>query len=190
MVQAILKLVNKGLAEPTPRDQKGSVGGENKFLAEAKSHLFNVHYILLQAAESAEVRSNAGSNTGVETRDHDRKGERLCDFHEKEEAKTCNLTLVEVASLRLYTSSSFSLVNQPLRKSSMFTKEQRTENKHPLAFVTYHISNGLKKLRAMNFKIGETQDLSKADYLWRGLKDVAVSDHVRSLSLRIRDSKE
>eukprot|EP00959_Pyramimonas_sp_CCMP1952_P018709 395340-Pyramimonas_sp.AAC.1 len=52
------------------------------------------------------------------TRDRGNMGLSLDDFCGKPEAKIAKLSRAEVAALRLYTSSSFRLVNNPLRARS------------------------------------------------------------------------
>ena len=63
--------------------------------------------------------------------------------------------------------STFTLINNPLR----FGKD--TE-KHPLAVTVYHLHNGLKKLRALNFHQGPSRTAFRPFYLWRGMKDMKV----------------
>jgi len=122
-----------------------------------------------------------------------------------------------VASLRLYTTSSYTLINNPLRKSYGMSAAELQRRPHPLAVTTFHITSGLKKLRALNFRSFRESSLNKDDtlrapdaaapgvpggrtlkrqntigsqiqtsahsidkYLWRGLKDLTVSDHFMS----------
>jgi hypothetical protein len=81
------------------------------------------------------------------------------DHASKKDAAEINLTLrpspcrrlVEVAALRLYTTSTFKLVNGPLRDSGIKNADEVHKEPHPLAVTTYHITAGLKKLRALNF---------------------------------------
>ena len=54
--------------------------------------------------------------------------------------------MAEVGSLRLYTTSTFHLVNNPLRTRAAV---------HPLAVTVLHISRGLKKLRALHMSTDE-----------------------------------
>jgi hypothetical protein len=131
------------------------------------------------------------------------------DHASKKDAAEINLTLrpspcrrlVEVAALRLYTTSTFKLVNGPLRDSGIKNADEVHKEPHPLAVTTYHITAGLKKLRALNFNNltssiaqGEQQlpprtkrapsaltrpqseSTLRGQYLWRGMKDLAVSD--------------
>lgn len=109
----------------------------------------------------------------------------------------------QVAALRLYTTSTYTLVNNPLRASGGKLSEELRSSRHPLAVTTAHITKGLKKLRALNFndiedagatrKIGSSQSASSkgdgdadgarkvvSSYLWRGLKNVVVPDEFMS----------
>jgi len=134
----------------------------------------NAHYVLCARAMPMMVTNNSGNGEGC--RDRDRSGETLEDFLTMHEAEACNLTLVEVAALRLYTTSTFKLINDPLRSSREKTVQQLHESKHPLAITTYHITTGLKKLRALN--LSSIESISDYPmYLWRGLKNRVVSSH-------------
>ena len=67
----------------------------------------NVNYVLFGKAVQGEVKSNA-ANGQLATRDEGRSGEpTLVDFFQMSEAKQCELTIDEVAALRLYTTSTF-----------------------------------------------------------------------------------
>ena len=90
---------------------------------------------------------NGNDGTGSrERRDHGHLGLRLDDFAAMKEAKMAELSVVEVASLRLYTTSTFRLINDPLRSHAP---------KHPLAMTVLHISRALKKLRALHMHSDE-----------------------------------
>ena len=80
----------------------------------------------------------------------------------KEQVKTAKLERHHVLALRLYTTSSYSLINNPLRTIPPTTP-------HPLAATTYFISNAIKKLRAVGAK--ESGAFSPK-VLWRGLSGV------------------
>lgn len=137
-----------------------------EIVQEQSKHIRNLHYVLCQKATLVKETGNDG---GPEvTRDTDRNGEKLVSFWRKDQSRTCKLTVVEVASLRFYTTTSFHLVNDPLRSGGSDT--------HPLALTTYSITCGLKKLRALNFQAKMAGGKGMATYLWRGLKDRRVSD--------------
>ena len=107
------------------------------------------------------VGSNDGHSQVVQ--DKGRKGMMLEAFLELKPAKIAKLTKAEVAALRLYTSSTFRLINGPLRAKV---------DKPPLALTTLLISDALKKLRAVHM----TKTKFQTQYLWRGMKDRVVSE--------------
>ena len=138
-------------------------------------------------------------NKRLVMRDEGRKKEQtLQSFAKADEASACNLQLIEVAALRLYTTSTFVLINDPLRDNATASDGKAALlPKHPLGVTTYHITSALKKLRALNFRdMMETRrdeaSLTRASqaadgastlagqYLWRGMRDVAVSDYFMS----------
>jgi len=123
---------------------------------------FNVNYVLDGRAEEKEVMGNDG-HTAVRDKGHD--GMRLQDFHEHEFARLARLDRVEVAALRLYTTSTFRRINNPLRQGAKPV---------PLPYTTMLIYNALKKMRAIhlasNFRFQKR-------YLWRGLKNCTVDEN-------------
>ena len=119
----------------------------------------NVLAFNVQAEKSA---SNADGS--MIWRDPGRDGWRLKTFKRQEPARIAKLVKSEIAALRLYTSSTFRLINGPLRSKS--------EENHPLAVTTLLISNALKKLRAVHM----TKTKFNTQYLWRGMKNRVVSD--------------
>ena len=80
-----------------------------------ESDLANMRYVLFGAADNALVEGNNGTGEHAK-RDEGHFGMRLQDFHQMKEASQAELTLAEVAALRLYTTSTFKLINEPLRK--------------------------------------------------------------------------
>lgn len=106
----------------------------------------NVQYVLYEPAVACKERSNDGSGT-VE-RDTGREGWTLVRFLRLPQAQRCQLAIEELAALRLYTMSTFALINNPLRKEPKVKDEY---DKHPVALTVYFLHCGLKKLRAMNF---------------------------------------
>lgn len=125
----------------------------------------NVASVLYEPAIECKERSNDGTNSLV-ARDTGREGWTLVDFFLLPQARRCQLSIEEVAALRLYTTSTFALINNPLRAGC----DERAP--HPLALTTYYLHSGLKKLRALNF--GQTA--FRPFYLWRGLKDLRELD--------------
>ena len=69
------------------------------------------------------------------------------------------MSKAEVAALRLYTSSTFRLINGPLRGNV---------TPHPLAVTTLQISNALKKMRAIDMS---SDVIFQTKFLWRGMRN-------------------
>lgn len=86
-----------------------------------------------------------------------------------EQAKTAKLAYHHVLALRLYTTSSYRQINDPLR-------EDPPPKLHPFAATTYFIQEGIKKLRAVDAKSGGTE----TKIFWRGM-------HGRSLPPSFKD---
>merc|ERR1712113_262111 len=72
----------------------------------------NLAYVLDEAASSIEVIGNNGVKV---LRDMGHIGKCLQDFCEMDDARAANLHKGEVAALRYYTTSTFRLINDPLR---------------------------------------------------------------------------
>jgi len=170
--------------------------------ARAGEMINNLYYVLCEQAGEQSVTSNDAVSTVIRDRGRT-QGETLEMFATMREAKECNLTMVEVAAMRLYTTSNFRLINGPLRQSAGRTREELCAHKHPLAVTTYHITTGLKKLRALNFRSFAKNSLYhdsklkvearpqeqvrasktrtfRESYLWRGIKDMYPSDRFMS----------
>ena len=162
---------------------------------EIAKHIDNLHYVLIAATSPLKQASNDGNSTI--SRDTDRPGWTLSTFAHLPQAKESSLSLIEVASLRLYTTSTYMLINSPLRASGASTADELRSSRHPLAITTAHIGKGLKKLRALNFRdIEENKDTGiggsdggkgenyapkgVSGYLWRGMKNVVPSDEFMS----------
>ena len=97
-----------------------------------------------------------------------------------QECKTARLDMAHVAALRIYTSSTFRLINGPLRQvmpasgaggGQYDTSGSGQQERHPLAFTTLCISDALKKLRACH--MGKKDFMTT--YLWRGMRDLTVA---------------
>ena len=79
------------------------------------------------------------------------------------DAVTARLKEYHVLALRLYTTTSYSQVNNPLRGR---------ERPHPFAATTHFISEGIKKLRAV---AAERPDAHTEMTFWRGMRNLQVS---------------
>jgi len=80
------------------------------------------------------------------------------------DAKMAKLERHHILVLRLYTTSSYSRINDPLRQDP-------PERPHPFAATTYFIDDGIKKLRAVAASSPNAQTMK---VFWRGLKDLTL----------------
>jgi hypothetical protein len=92
-------------------------------------------------------------------------GKALDTLVEHEHAKLARLKRHHVLALRLYTTQSYSRINNPLRQDP-------PTRPHPFAATTYFISEGIKKLRAV---AAERPDAYQVRTFWRGMKDLGLS---------------
>jgi hypothetical protein len=102
-------------------------------------------------------------------RDQGHEGMVLQDFVEHEHSKTADLNEAEVVALRLYTTSAFRHINNPLRDQARISSGEP----HPLPVTVMLITSGIKKLRAIDAK-GPAATQSKV--LWRGMKNIRPKD--------------
>lgn len=102
------------------------------------------------------------------------KGMRLEDFMKHENVGKGNLKRWHVIALRLYTTSAYKYINNPLRDMERKKKGEQ----HPLSATVLCIEEGIKKLRnvvsqehALNKSKGAVAH-SACKVLWRGIKEV------------------
>ena len=151
----------------------------------AEVHLDNVRYVLHERAKVGPIEGNDGQgvererDTGHSVTDVDGKtvGMQLDDFWRQPQARVAELKKAEVAALRLYTTSTFRLINGPLRKADPSSTKT---DQLALPITTHFIDTGLKKLRACHMKVevderGRTIPF-KPRHLWRGLKNKKYAD--------------
>ena len=98
-------------------------------------------------------------------------GKKLKDFHQHEFSALAGLAIWHVLVIRLYTSSSFSLFNAPLRR--LLTNNGQTKSQHPLRFTVYMLTEGIKKLRAVEAQKNSEGYNTPMD-LWRGMANMEV----------------
>ena len=91
---------------------------------------------------------------------------QLSDLLLHHNSKAANLTLAQVAALRLYTTIVYQLMNDPLRDNARYSQG----NPCPLAATTFFASAGIKKLRALSV------NLQNDKVLWRGMRNLKVTD--------------
>ena len=82
-----------------------------------------------------------------------------------EHAKIAKLESHHVLALRLYTTSSYAKINDPLRADP-------PQRPHPFAATTWFIDQGIKKLRAVAAK---RADAHTTQVYWRGMKDLGLT---------------
>jgi hypothetical protein len=92
-------------------------------------------------------------------------GKRLDELVDHEHARTAKLELAHVLALRLYTSSSFACINDPLRTDP-------PQQPHPFAATTFFIDEGIKMLRAVAARLSNAH---ATQVYWRGVKDRGIS---------------
>lgn len=96
-------------------------------------------------------------------------GMRLKDFVNHPKAKLAELSEVEVAALRLYTTSMYKSINAPLRDVDRRARKEP----HPLPLTVVHIKNAVLKLRAVG---AEGDDANQTVELYRGMRNVELPD--------------
>jgi hypothetical protein len=101
-------------------------------------------------------------------RDMGHEGMQLKDFVQHEHAITANLNEAEVVALRLYTTSAFKAINDPLRNQERIKRGEE----HPMPVTVTLIAKGIKKLRAINALSDEAVETL---VLWRGMQNVTTS---------------
>jgi len=89
----------------------------------------------------------------------------LQDFVNHDISNTAGLKAHHCASLRLYTSDSFTLFNRPIRSGT---------TPHPIRVTMYVLDEALKKLRKVEAK-HDRKAYAATMYLWRGMKDMHMN---------------
>ena len=90
---------------------------------------------------------------------------QLSDLLLHHNSKAANLTLAQVAALRLYTTLVYQFMNGPLRDNARYSQGKPC----PLAATTCFATEGIKKLRALGV------DLQNDRVLWRGMRNLKVT---------------
>ncbi len=109
-----------------------------------------------------EMSSEKEYHNGV--RDKDMAGKSIDDFVNMSQSK---MNKSQAASLRFYSSPSFSAVTIPLR-------DHDRETQHPLAAIAYCIFTGIRKQLALG---AEDQAAAVEERIfWRGFRDLQISD--------------
>jgi hypothetical protein len=122
--------------------------------------------------KSAETKEYHGGSFEEADYDTGNKGKKLRDFHNDLASVLAGLFIYEVLILRLYTSSTYRLFNTPMR--SLFTPDGQ-KLRHPLRFTIYVLTEGVKKLRAVEAKC-DPKEFNSTQHLWRGMKNMKVDE--------------
>jgi len=104
-------------------------------------------------------------------RDANRSGETLADFHAHPNSRTARLEMAHVASLRIYTTSAYKVLNSPFR-------DIHSTAPHPFPVTIYFLKEAIGKLRAVGAledKEGSSQTNTLLD-LWRGMRNTEVTE--------------
>lgn len=96
--------------------------------------------------------------------DHGHHGMKLGDFVSHKHSRKCNLTEANVLAVRMYTTSSYGKLNNPLR-----SKCADPSFHHPFKMTVYYLDEGLKLLRTVAAQ--KEEEFSKRQLLYRGMKD-------------------
>ena len=118
-----------------------------------------LNYILHEPAGSSDKIFANG------VRDEGRNGETIDDFVNHPNAKRSGLSFAHVVALRLYTTAAFKSLNGPLR-------DLNRVGPYPFPITAILIKEAIGKLRT----IGAEKSVQEEIILWRGMRDVAVTD--------------
>jgi hypothetical protein len=140
--------------DPWEADEVTATSLREKVRAEVKG---NLDYVVYEPAGEKQYHN------GI--RDEGRGPVTLDHFVNHPTAVQAELSEGNVVALRYYTTHAFKYLNNPLRRTNEYYDAHRP---HPLPVTVAYLSQGLKKLRAV-------QDNSMMT-LWRGMRDRRVSD--------------
>ena len=107
-----------------------------------------------------------------------RPGMRLEDFMNDKNAIGGSLTRAHVIALRLYTTSAFKHINNPMRDQ----QRRAADQPHPLAATVILIQEGIKRLRNVVSLVEDERRSSgglekeETAVLWRGMKNMYVKN--------------
>ena len=114
--------------------------------------------------ESFDKGKYHGGNLNAEDFDKGHTGWTLDDFCSMTSSQHAGLQREHVVALRLYTSDSFPLFNEGMRKK---------KRPHPIKTTMYVLDEALKKLRKVKATENRTE-YNKIKHLWRGMKDMTL----------------
>lgn len=136
-------------------------------------------YILDERAFVFEETSNDGHS--IVLRDVGHEGMTLEDFAREPTAVRANLSIAQVASLRIYTSSLFKYINPPFRADENLDKFQ---DPHPVGITVMLIAEGLKRMRSLHAPKESVSEMFQAEasaavameanFFWRGMQNIKL----------------
>jgi hypothetical protein len=126
---------------------------------------------------SARTKKYHGGDFKKEDYDTGNKGKKLKDFHNDPASVLAGLLLYEVLILRLYTSTTYRLFNGPMR--SLLSKDGQ-KSQHPLRCTIYVLTEGIKKLRAVEARSDE-KGFNTTKVLWRGMANMELVETFESV---------
>jgi hypothetical protein len=97
-------------------------------------------------------------------------GKTIEELLQHPDAVSANLKRHHILALRLYTTSSYVLINAPMR-------EDPPQRPHPFAVTTYCIAEGIKQLRRLH--AGHSTEVKTLTF-WRGVADRGLSAEFRT----------
>lgn len=150
---------------------KGLKEIEREILASGEEEIIkNMKYVIYDTASESKF------SNGI--RDHGNSGKRLADFVNHKIAKQYRLREEHVAALRIYTTSAFSYINNPLRINNSGNKGDRKP--HPFPVTVSFIDDAIKLLRASTAKsfsaLSISEEMNEASTLWRGIKNTKITE--------------
>lgn len=111
------------------------------------------------------VKANFASGAMSEADfDTGHSGMYLKDFLDLPSSKLARLKIEHVLAVRLYSSSSYSLFNNPMRSKIQ---------PHPIKFTVWALNEALKKLKKVEAKL-KPDEYNKVKHLFRGMKNVTL----------------
>ena len=174
---AIVHELERRIDDPDAQSMLGAVPDLAQLLATDQDRE-NLRYVMegrltspgegekLPAHVRASIESGRYHGGALLPEDYDFGHDGMCldDFVNHERAKLAKLKRVHVIALRLYTSSSYWLINGPLRTRV---------NPHPFRMTVYYLAQAIRKLRAASAAL-DPDEFVREVALWRGMKDMSM----------------
>jgi hypothetical protein len=139
-------------------------GGVDAIVAEFAENGSNKDQTILQGLLDG-TYINPPTNTAPTAAEIAAQSRTIDELMRRPEVQLAKLTRAHVVALRLYTTSVYSQINQPLRADPPVTP-------HPFAVTTYFISQGIKQLRSV---AGELPNAHEMLSFWRGMRDLTIT---------------